>query len=91
VFEKGSVDAIFYQTEHPYTQALLRSTPRLDSLDEVLPSIPGTTPDLARIGEGCPFFERCSYRKELCQISFPAVTRKQEGHERYCHVEGLTP
>lgn len=91
VFEKGSVDEVFYQTEHPYTQALLKSTPRLDKLDEVLPSIAGTTPDLTKIKEGCPFFERCSYRKEVCETVFPDRTVTQTGQERFCHVERLHP
>ncbi|NBX92913.1 MAG: ABC transporter ATP-binding protein [Proteobacteria bacterium] len=90
VFEKGSVDDIFYRSEHPYTQALLKSTPRVDRDDKILPAISGNTPDLIQIGSGCPFYERCSYRTDLCQAEFPQVRLGLKGHERYCHVEKVS-
>ena len=90
VFEKGRLDDIFYRSEHPYTQALLKSTPRIDREDKVLPAIAGNTPDLTQVGTGCPFFERCSYRLDICKESFPESRKeKQSEHERFCHVEKL--
>jgi oligopeptide transport system ATP-binding protein len=90
VFEKGRVDDIFYRSEHPYTQALLKSTPRIDREDKVLPAIAGNTPDLTQVGTGCPFFERCGYRLDICKESFPESRKeKQSEHERFCHVEKL--
>lgn len=91
VFEKGSVEDIFYRFSHPYTQALLKSTPRTDREDGVLPVIPGNTPDLSKVGEGCPFFDRCIYKKDICEKSFPEKTVLELEHERFCHVEKLNP
>lgn len=47
VVESGSSSDIFYNSAHPYTQALLQSVPRLDRPSRMeLASIPGTPPDL---------------------------------------------
>src|SRR5699024_5239891 len=47
VVEQGTVQDIFYRPKHPYTSALLRSLPTVEtSRDENLVSIPGTPPDL---------------------------------------------
>jgi oligopeptide/dipeptide ABC transporter ATP-binding protein len=90
VFETGSVDDIFYRSEHPYTRALLRSTPRLDKLEKELPVIPGSPPDLIAVPEGCPFYERCSYRKEICKDEFPKESALSSQHKRFCHVEKIS-
>ena len=89
VFETGSCDDIFYRFSHPYTQALLKSTPRIDRLGEVLPVIAGTTPDLLKMGDGCPFYDRCTYRKEVCEKLFPEQSERGPGHKRFCHVENV--
>jgi len=87
VFEEGSAEQVFYASRHPYTMGLLRSTPRLDVDTEVLPSIAGVPPDLARVGEGCPFFERCPVRLPQCSL-FPAAREFGSGHVGYCHWKG---
>ena len=59
--EQASVDAIFYDPKHPYTQALLRSIPRIGRKSrERLESIKGVVPDPYAIPKGCPFHPRCS-------------------------------
>ena len=89
IFEKGPVDDIFYRSKHPYTQALLRSMPRLDQEAKVLPIIPGNTPDLTLLGSGCPFYDRCNYREEICKNEFPKESSQSPQHQRFCHVEEL--
>ncbi|MBI1860874.1 MAG: ABC transporter ATP-binding protein [Deltaproteobacteria bacterium] len=88
LFEQGSVDDIFYRSQHPYAHALLKSTPRLDKALAALPSIAGTAPDLSKLGPGCPFDARCEYVKEECRNSFPTAKRTEE-HESFCHLEKL--
>lgn len=87
IFETGTVDTIFYESKHPYTRALLKSTPRIDS-QGVLPVIGGTAPDLSKVGEGCPFYERCELRVDICKQTFPAPTSLGKDHASYCHAEG---
>ena len=89
VMEKGAVDPIFYETQHPYTHALMRATPRTDIPQERLQAIPGTAPDLTRLAKGCPFWGRCEHQLSVCENTFPPAKRFAPLHETYCHLEGL--
>ncbi len=88
-FEYGNAEDIFYRSGHPYTQALLRSMPRVDRPATEIPSIPGLPPDITRLKSGCPFYERCSLKKEICENTFPQVRSLSPNHQTYCHVEEL--
>jgi oligopeptide transport system ATP-binding protein len=88
VMEEGTVDELFYQSHHPYTQALLKSTPRLDVTQGALPAIAGTTPDLSRLKPGCPFNDRCDYRIAACSETFPAAHLTAQGQRSFCHLAG---
>lgn len=60
VMEHGSVDDIFYNAKHPYTEALLRSIPRIGTpRKEPLDAISGSVPDAHTHVPGCPFHPRC--------------------------------
>lgn len=63
--ESGSVEAIFTDTAHPYTQALRSAVPSLQS-QRVLRPIAGTPPDLRGEIRGCPFAARCDRRMAIC-------------------------
>ncbi len=89
VFEEAPVDTLFENSEHPYTRALLKSTPRIDISQEKIPVIGGTIPDLSQLKTGCPFYERCDYRKDICQAEFPKVRKVSSVHESFCHVENF--
>jgi peptide/nickel transport system ATP-binding protein len=61
VVEEGSVDDIFYNARHPYTQALLRSIATLtDEPRTRLPTISGSIPHPYNRPDGCLFHPRCS-------------------------------
>ncbi|WP_323012808.1 ABC transporter ATP-binding protein [Devosia sp.] len=73
IVETASVDDIFYAPKHPYTQALLRSIPRL-GVDQGrrLPTIPGMVPDPFSVPEGCAFNPRCAHAVTgLCEVVVP--------------------
>jgi oligopeptide/dipeptide ABC transporter ATP-binding protein len=60
VAEQGDVDAIFHAPKHPYTQALLRSIPKLGAAKgERLATIRGIVPDPYNRPVGCPYHTRC--------------------------------
>jgi peptide/nickel transport system ATP-binding protein len=60
VAERGSVDAIFHDPKHPYTQALLRSIPKVGvGVRERLATIRGSVPAPFARPAGCAFHPRC--------------------------------
>ena len=85
IVEKGSVRDIFYNPGHPYTIALLRSLPTIDTKkDEELISIPGTPPDLYAPPQGCGFASRCEHCMKICKANQPPVFELGEGHTAAC-------
>lgn len=86
--EYGPVNHIFYTPQHPYTQGLLRSIPRLN--DETygdLPTIPGNPPSLLHLPKGCPFQERCEYAKEQCTSKAPPLVSFGKDLKKACYLE----
>jgi oligopeptide/dipeptide ABC transporter ATP-binding protein len=67
VMEQGPMRALFDAPAHPYTAALLRSTPRIDGPIQRLESIPGTAPSLESRPDGCPFAPRCPSVTDDCR------------------------
>jgi peptide/nickel transport system ATP-binding protein len=60
VVEEGPVDDIFHAPRHPYTRALLRSIPSIESTPRAkLPTIEGSIPHPYNRPAGCPFHPRC--------------------------------
>lgn len=68
VVELADIRDLYYNPGHPYTWGLLQALPRLNMEKNSLKPIPGSTPDLLLKRQGCPFFDRCSYAMECCQI-----------------------
>ena len=90
VVESGSVDDIFYNPQHPYTQALLASIPKLGSRrkpGERLYAIDGMVPHPLARPKGCPFNTRCREAvKGLCDVQVPRRINYGEGHVAACHM-----
>ena len=85
VVEQGSVETIFANPQHPYTQALLRSMPRIGGREESLATIRGSIPDpFARI-PGCAFSPRCiEAAAGLCDVREPQLLPLAAGHFARC-------
>lgn len=75
VMEQGPVDDIFHAPKHPYTQALLRSIPSINSTPrEELPTISGSIPHPFNKPRGCPFHPRCQQAiQDRCDQRTPAL------------------
>ena len=69
--ETGTVDEIFADPRHPYTQGLLASLPELGGRDRELHPIPGVVPSPVSWPEACRFKERCPFAWERCQREMP--------------------
>lgn len=88
IIERGTVDEIFYNPQHPYTWALLQSVPRLDTKNKgKLYSLQGTPPDLIKPPVGCPFAARCEYCMQICKEEMPEVTTVSDSHEVSCWLK----
>ncbi|RED53967.1 ABC transporter ATP-binding protein [Aestuariispira insulae] len=88
IVEKGDVRNIFYDAQHPYTQGLLESMPRLDEAKaSKLHAIPGQPPNLQNLPVGCAFQDRCEYRKDQCLSSIPNLIEFAEGRAKACFRE----
>ena len=83
--EQGTTEDIFYDPLMPYTWALLRSLPRLDTAGEVrLLPIKGSPPSLIFLPEGCNFNPRCPFVKDECLKIDPDLEEKKPGHTAAC-------
>jgi oligopeptide/dipeptide ABC transporter ATP-binding protein len=84
IVEKSGVDTIFNAPKHPYTQALLRSIPKIAMKREELDPIKGMVPNPFRRPGGCPFHPRCSQAIPACQTIEPSTTQLGENHTVQC-------
>ena len=73
IVETASASDLFRAPLHPYTDLLLRSTPRLDQRRMDSPVIEGKPPNLMGPPSGCSFRERCPLAEEKCEETPPSV------------------
>ncbi|MGQ9554608.1 MAG: ABC transporter ATP-binding protein [Anaerolineae bacterium] len=86
VVERADVDSVFYDPKHPYTQALLRSIPKIGRRSRVrLDTIKGMVPDPYNIPPGCTFHTRCpSFMPGVCDVMEPQMVDVGDGHIVSC-------
>ncbi len=77
IVEKSDADTIFNNPSHPYTQALLRSIPKITMRREELDPIKGMVPNPYRRPGGCPFHPRCAKALPECKIIVPSLPPAQ--------------
>jgi len=85
IVEVGAVRTIFARPLHPYTQALVRSIPRIDR-DVTMEPIPGTVPSLLAPPPGCRYADRCPRVLDVCRRDRPAPRAAAPDHEVACHA-----
>jgi oligopeptide/dipeptide ABC transporter ATP-binding protein len=93
VVEEASVEELFDNPRHPYTQGLIRSIPRLDLASEHktrLQAIPGAVPIQIDPAPGCRFAPRCQYAIGLCAEQEPVLREIAPRHRIACHLD-VTP
>lgn len=88
IVEKASVEELFASPKHPYTAALIGSTPVLGQVDKELTTIPGSVPNLIALPQGCKFAPRCVARVEnnltRCTEEEPALEEMENGRFVRC-------
>ncbi len=90
IAEHAKAGPLFRLPQHPYTQGLLRSMPRLDEhRADRLQTIGGQPPNLQRLPDGCRFRDRCSYAFDRCAAEKPLLRDIADDRAKACHLEAL--
>jgi oligopeptide/dipeptide ABC transporter ATP-binding protein len=85
IVEKAPTTTLFRNVRMPYTEALLRSIPKLDEPRHArLQAIPGRPPQLVDPPSGCRFAPRCPYAQAKCHVAAPPLVESEPGHEYRC-------
>jgi peptide/nickel transport system ATP-binding protein len=83
IIEEGKVTEVLDAPLHPYTEGLVGSVPSRNHRGEPLYQIPGMTPSLINLPEGCAFRMRCPKATEVC-LQEPEMTEIAEGRRVRC-------
>ncbi|MCD8221608.1 MAG: ABC transporter ATP-binding protein [Clostridiales bacterium] len=86
VIEHGTLEDIFRETRHPYTEGLFNSLPNLENRQAELKPIRGLMPDPSNLPKGCAFCPRCEYAMEICKTEKPQRTYRNDTHYVECHL-----
>lgn len=85
IVEIAPVRDLFNHPAHPYTQALLRSVPKVEENVARLASIEGQPPPLHKLPPHCTFAPRCSRADDQCRNEgYPLTTKLDEHHLVNC-------
>ncbi len=89
IVERASAQELFENPQHPYTQGLLKSIPRVTGVQEDLNPIQGTVPELIDIPYECHFAPRCPEATDDCYNHKPEFKDVGDSnHEAACHYRG---
>ncbi len=85
--EQGDVNQIFENPKHPYTQALLSATPKLDQTEKgERIKLTGELPSPLKPPKGCAFHARCWKATERCKVEQPALTPYADTRKIACFM-----
>jgi oligopeptide/dipeptide ABC transporter ATP-binding protein len=88
IVEEAPIEELFATPKHPYTAALIGSTPVLGQAEKELDTIPGSVPNLINLPSGCKFAPRCQARIEhnltQCTEDEPDLIEMEPNHWVRC-------
>ena len=88
IVEEANIFELYENPKHPYTKALLQSTPDLnDDSENKLQNIEGYPPDMTKEIVGCPFYDRCLYKENICNQNNPDLRQVNTAHNIACHID----
>lgn len=83
--EQGNVNEVFENPKHPYTQALLSATPKLNHEErQERIKLTGELPSPLNPPKGCAFHARCRFATERCRIEQPQLETYADGRKIAC-------
>jgi oligopeptide/dipeptide ABC transporter ATP-binding protein len=87
IVEHALLAELFNHPQHPYTQGLFKSIPRIGRKDRLIP-ITGSVPNPYQIPKGCSFAPRCAHAMDICRSEEPPVFTIAPGHVAKCWLHG---
>jgi oligopeptide/dipeptide ABC transporter ATP-binding protein len=92
IVEKGTVDQVFREPQHPYTWGLFGSLPLIHTDVDRLAQIPGQPPSLLQPPPACRFAPRCAHAMEVCTMRHPSLApaKAGSGHLQACWLDQVT-
>jgi peptide/nickel transport system ATP-binding protein len=87
IVERGTVEEVLDNPQHPYTRALLSAVPVLDrnTKREVI-RLQGDLPSPVNPPSGCHFHPRCPAAMPQCKLAYPEASHFTETHSAHCHL-----
>jgi oligopeptide transport system ATP-binding protein len=90
IIERAPVRDIFKRPQHPYTEGLLKSMPRLNEQGVTrLQTIGGQPPNMQNLPSGCAFRDRCRYAFDRCVHEQPELRTIDTDRAKACHLAQL--
>ncbi|MDQ0252940.1 peptide/nickel transport system ATP-binding protein [Evansella vedderi] len=86
IVEYGTLEEIFRNPSHPYTQGLFNSIPNMNKKVRRLTPIVGLMPDPTEIPSGCSFHPRCPKAMKECKSMKPGNIQLNGEHKVSCHL-----
>ncbi|HWO76771.1 MAG TPA: ABC transporter ATP-binding protein [Bacillus sp. (in: firmicutes)] len=86
IVEDTTVEKLFTNPKHPYTNGLLESLPSLDKEVDRLGAIKGMVPPAYNFPKGCRFADRCPKAMDTCRESNPELLPTEPGHDVRCYL-----
>lgn len=91
VVEQGTTREVFENPQHPYTEGLIKSMPKIGYKQQRLYAIPGQVPDPSKMPEGCKFASRCPFTMDICLKQEPPLMNDKSSRENRCWLlQGYT-
>jgi peptide/nickel transport system ATP-binding protein len=87
IVEVGTLQEVYRNPLHPYTQALLAAVPVPDPRFRRTTAMPrGEIPNPINPPSGCRFHPRCTVAKEACSRDVPRLVSVSDDHQVACHI-----
>jgi peptide/nickel transport system ATP-binding protein len=88
VVEQAPTAEVFGSPNHPYTQSLLASVPRIGNRKRAFVTVKGEIPSPLNPPPGCHFHPRCPAATERCRVEVPKLREIAPGRLSACHLNG---
>ncbi|HIB84787.1 MAG TPA: ABC transporter ATP-binding protein [Chromatiaceae bacterium] len=87
IVERGTVEEVLVNPQHPYTQALLSAVPSVDSdSGRDIIRLEGDLPSPSNPPSGCHFHQRCPHRMDRCETDYPDEASLSDTHVARCFL-----